>query len=182
MSDFDAIVLAGGTARRLGGVPKHSVEVGGRTLLERTLDAVAGAGRIIVVAGDEVRPLVGDAMVVREDPPLAGPAAGIGAGLGCVTAERVLVLACDHPFVADAIGPLLAPSSAEGAIAIDAEGRRQNLLFVVRADALRDAVRRHTSLTNLAVHTLLEPLDLAEIRVSPQALRDVDTWKDLDHG
>jgi molybdopterin-guanine dinucleotide biosynthesis protein A len=177
---FDAIVLAGGTARRLGGVPKHTIEVAGRTLLERTLDAVAGAERIVVVGGEDLRPWVGDATIVREDPPLAGPAAGIGAGLGCVTAKRVVVLACDHPFVAEAIGPLLADSSGAGNIAVDAGGRRQNLLFAVRADALRDAVRQHTSLTDLAVHTLLEPLDLAEIPVPSRALRDVDTWEDLE--
>lgn len=181
MEDFDAIVLAGGTARRLGGVPKHTVEVQGRTLLERTLDAVAGASRIVVVGDDALKPLVGDGIVVREDPPLSGPAAGIGAGLACVTAERVVVLACDHPFVADAIAPLLAAPAGDGNIAVDADGRRQNLLFSVRSENLREAVRRHASLADLAVHTLLESLDLAEIPVPSRALRDVDTWQDLEH-
>ncbi|HUP99928.1 MAG TPA: NTP transferase domain-containing protein [Aeromicrobium sp.] len=180
MGDFDAIVLAGGTARRLGGVPKHTIEVDGRTLLQRALDAVAEAERIVVVGGDELRELVGEAMVVREDPPLAGPAAGIGAGLECVAAERVVVIACDHPFVADAIDPLLRETSGAGTIAVDGGGRRQNLLFAVRSDALREAVRRHHSLANLAVHDLLEPLHLAEVNVPPRALRDVDTWADLE--
>jgi molybdopterin-guanine dinucleotide biosynthesis protein A len=181
VDDFDAIVLAGGTARRLGGVPKHTVEVQGRTLLERTLDAVADAGRIVVVGDDALKPLVGDAIVVREDPPLSGPAAGIGAGLPWVMAERVVVVACDHPFVADAITPLLAASARDGNIAVDADGRRQNLLFSARTAGLREAVRRHESLADLAVHTLLEPLDLAEISVPSHALRDVDTWQDLEH-
>jgi molybdopterin-guanine dinucleotide biosynthesis protein A len=179
VDDFDAIVLAGGTARRLGGVPKHTIEVEGRTLLERSLEAVAEARRIIVVGDEELKPLVGQATVVRENPPLAGPAAGIGAGLDHVTAGRVVVLACDHPFVADAIPPLLAGARGVGNIAVDADGRRQNLLFAVETDALRDAVCRQETLTNLAVHTLLEPLDLTEISVPPHALRDVDTWEDL---
>jgi choline kinase len=38
-----AVVLSGGRARRLDGEPKHQVRVGGRTLLDRTLDAVAAA-------------------------------------------------------------------------------------------------------------------------------------------
>lgn len=181
MEDFDAIVLAGGMARRLGGVPKHTVEVQGRTLLERTLDAVAEARRVVVVGDDSLKPLVGHAIVVREDPPLSGPAAGIGAGLACVTAERVVVLACDHPFVSDAIAPLLAASAGDGNIAVDADGRRQNLLFSARSEALRAAVARHEALADLAVHTLLEPLDLAEISVPSHAVRDVDTWQDLDH-
>ncbi|WP_438949006.1 NTP transferase domain-containing protein, partial [Streptomyces harbinensis] len=36
---FDAIVLAGGAARRLGGADKAAVTVGGRPLLDRVLDA-----------------------------------------------------------------------------------------------------------------------------------------------
>jgi molybdopterin-guanine dinucleotide biosynthesis protein A len=182
MDGFDAIVLAGGTARRLGGTPKHTVVVEGQTLLARTLAAVAGASSVVVVGDADLRPFVGDAALVREDPPLAGPAAGIGAALPHVTAERVLVLACDHPDVADAVEPLLAARGPDGAIAVDAEGRRQNLTFVARSGALRDAVTRQSSLVDLAVHSLLEPLELAEIRVPARALRDVDTWEDLGHG
>jgi molybdopterin-guanine dinucleotide biosynthesis protein A len=182
MDDFDAIVLAGGTARRLGGTPKHAVVVDGQTLLARTLDAVAGAASVVVVGDADLRPLVGNAELVREDPPLAGPAAGIGAALPLVTAERVIVLACDHPDVADAVEPLLAVREADGAIAVDDDGRRQNLTFVARTDALRDAVAKQSSLVDLAVHRLLEPLELAETSVPVRALRDVDTWEDLGHG
>ncbi|MFL6090298.1 MAG: molybdenum cofactor guanylyltransferase [Aeromicrobium sp.] len=181
MDGFDAIVLAGGTAERLGGVAKHAIEVGGRTLLERTLAAAAEAAHVIVVGDDSLKPLVGRATVVREDPPLAGPAAGIGAGLADVTADRVLVLACDYPDAAEAVAPLLTTDFAgDGAIAVDGDGRRQNLLFVARTDALRAAVARQETLTNLAVHRLLEPLDLTEISVPAHALHDVDTWEDLN--
>ncbi len=182
MDDFDAIVLAGGTAKRLGGTPKHTVVVDGQTLLARTLEAVARAASIIVVGDADLRPLVGEAEIVREDPPLAGPAAGIAAALPSVTAERVIVLACDHPYVADAVEPLLGAVGPDGAIAIDAEGRRQNLTFVARTDALRAAVARRPSIIDLAVHSLIEPLDLTEIGVPARALEDVDTWEDLGHG
>ena len=37
---LDAVVLAGGAARRMGGVDKPGLEVAGRTLLERVTDAV----------------------------------------------------------------------------------------------------------------------------------------------
>ena len=182
MDAFDAIVLAGGTAQRLGGVPKHSIVVEGRTLLERTLAAVSDAARIVVVGGDELRAHAGDALLVREDPPLAGPAAGIGAALPQVTAGRVIVLACDHPYVADAVRPLLDAGGLDGAIAIDADGRRQNLTFVARTDALRDAVSQQSSLVDLAVHRLIGPLELTEVGVPPHALKDVDAWEDLGHG
>ena len=182
MDDFDAIVLAGGTARRLGGAPKHAIVVDGQTLLARTLAAVAEAARVVVVGDEVLRPLVPGGTVVREDPPLAGPAAGIGAALPHVTAKRVIVLACDHPYVADAVAPLLDAVGPDGAIAIDVDGRRQNLTFVARTDALRAAVERQPSLIDLAVHNLIEPLDLAQISVPARALMDVDAWEDLGHG
>lgn len=37
---LDAVVLAGGAARRMGGLDKPGLEVGGRTLLERVTDAI----------------------------------------------------------------------------------------------------------------------------------------------
>ena len=182
MDDFDAIVLAGGTAKRLGGAPKHSIVVDGQTLLERTLAAVSDAARVVVVGDDLLRPLVGDATLVREEPPLSGPAAGIGAALPHVTACRVIVLACDQPYVADAVRPLLNADGPDGSSAIDAEGRRQNLTFVVRTDALRTAVGQQPTLVDLAVHRLIQPLDLAEVDVPARALKDVDAWDDLGHG
>ena len=99
-----------------------------------------------------------------------------------MTADRVIVLACDHPYVADASSRCSEAVGPDGAIAIDAEGRRQNLTFVARTDALRAAVERQPSLTDLAVHRLIEPLDLAEISVPARALRDIDAWEDLGHG
>jgi molybdopterin-guanine dinucleotide biosynthesis protein A len=182
VDDFDAIVLAGGTARRLGGVPKHTIVVDDQTLLARTLAAVADAAQVVVVGDEGLKAIAGDCTVVREDPPLAGPAAGIGAALPHLTAERVVVLACDHPYIADAIGALLGAAGPDGAIAIDADGRRQNLTFVARTEALRAAVERQPSLVDLAVHRLIEPLDLAEIGVPARALVDVDAWEDLGHG
>ncbi|MFE1500369.1 NTP transferase domain-containing protein, partial [Streptomyces albidoflavus] len=40
---YDAVVLAGGAARRLGGSDKPAVRVGGRPLLDRVLGACPDA-------------------------------------------------------------------------------------------------------------------------------------------
>jgi molybdopterin-guanine dinucleotide biosynthesis protein A len=48
-----AVVLAGGTGARLGGVDKAALEVDGVTLLERTLTATMAATEVVVV-GPEV--------------------------------------------------------------------------------------------------------------------------------
>ncbi|WP_329021309.1 DUF6457 domain-containing protein [Streptomyces sp. NBC_00690] len=76
---FDAIVLAGGRAQRLGGADKPGLSVGGRTLLDRVLAACRGARRTVVVGGRRgtERPVVW----AQENPPGGGPVAALDAGL-----------------------------------------------------------------------------------------------------
>lgn len=173
---WDAIVLAGGRASRLGGVDKLAVEIGGRTLLQRTLDAVSDAGRVVLV-GDVDAP---GAVVVREEPRFAGPAVAVAAGLAEVGADWVLVVAGDHPFLADAIEPLLAARSGDGGIAVGPDGRRQNLMVMAAASALRSSLESQADLVDLPFRRILEPLELAEIAVPERATVDVDTWHDRE--
>ncbi len=152
---WDAIVLAGGRATRLGGASKADLVVDGHTLLERALAAVSDAARIVVV-GDVEAP---GAIVVQESPRFGGPAAAIGAGLAEVTAPWVLLAACDQPFLHEALGPLLQARRGDGAVAVDESGHRQHLLCVASASALKAAAAAQPSLSGLAVHRLLAPLD-----------------------
>jgi molybdopterin-guanine dinucleotide biosynthesis protein A len=94
-----AVILTGGTAARMDGVDKASIEVGGVTLLERALHATSAAVDVVVV-GDEV-PTSRPVTFTREDPPLGGPAAGLLAGLDRLhtSPELVCVLAVDMPKV-----------------------------------------------------------------------------------
>ena len=77
--------------------------VDGITLLDRTLDAVAGAATVVVV-GEVDAP---GAIVVQEEPAVRRPSGGHRRRTGGGHAPWVLIAACDHPFVADAVGPLL---------------------------------------------------------------------------
>ncbi|WP_420497260.1 molybdenum cofactor guanylyltransferase [Parafrankia sp. FMc2] len=96
---WDAIVLAGGLARRMGGVDKATLEVDGARLLDRVLHAVEAARSTVVVGPPRPRP-AGSRRVrwAREYPPGGGPVAAIAAGLRLVEAPVVVVLAVDLPF------------------------------------------------------------------------------------
>lgn len=76
--ELAAVILAGGTAARLDGVDKGSLEHGGTTFLERALEATREVGEVVVV-GDPV-PTTRPVTFVREDPPLGGPVAALVAG------------------------------------------------------------------------------------------------------
>ncbi|MCA6093559.1 molybdenum cofactor guanylyltransferase [Streptomyces sp. SCA3-4] len=185
MTDYDAVVLAGGAARRLGGTDKPAVRVGGRSLLDRVLSACAGAGRTVVVGPR--RPTVRPVTWTREEPPGGGPLAGLAAGLRHVGAGRVLVLSADLPFLqAEAVGALLESADeragAEGAVLTDAGGREQPLVAVYGAEPLRRElgllVAEHGTLHGLPLRLLTDELKLARVH-HPTAAFDCDTWEDI---
>jgi molybdopterin-guanine dinucleotide biosynthesis protein A len=172
--DFSAVVLAGGAGRRLGGVDKGALELGGRTLLARALDAVAGAGEVVVVGEpvDGVR-------TVREEPAYGGPVAGLYAGRDALRepAPWLVVLAVDMPRVTAAtVQRLLGAARGDGAVLVGPDGRRQLALVVApeRLDAVRPDV-----VDGAALHRTLAGLDLAEVAAVGDEHRDVDTWADL---
>lgn len=179
-----AVVLAGGTGARLGGVDKASIEIGGVTLLEHALTATASALETVVV-GDEV-PTSRPVTWTREDPPGGGPAAGLLAGLDRLARDPdlVCVLAVDMPRVSAATVARLTwaveESTADGAVLVDPDGTRQTLAAVYRRAALSSA--RPTDRAGehgLSVRRLVDALDLAEVPTVGDEARDVDTWADL---
>lgn len=182
------MVLAGGTGARMGGVDKAALDLNGVTLLERALAATGSATEVVVV-GREV-PTSRAVTWTVEDPPLGGPAAGLLAGLDRLTSggagpELVAVLAVDMPKVNSGTVARLtwateADPDVDGALLVDADGRRQPLAAVYRVTALAaarpsDPEQRH----GLSVRRLVEGLRLAKVPTVGDEARDVDTWDDV---
>ncbi|MFF5259558.1 molybdenum cofactor guanylyltransferase [Actinomadura viridis] len=136
---YDAVVLAGGRARRLGGADKPGARVGGRALIGWVGEAVADAARLVVVGPP--RPELPHAVVVREDPPGAGPVPALRAGLGEVTAPWTVLLAADLPFLRPAhVAALRDAAARTGAVLVDQDGREQWLAGCWPTGALRAAL------------------------------------------
>ena len=177
-----AVVLAGGGAARMGGVNKGSIEVGGRTLLERVLAALHHVADVVVV-GDEVR-TSRPVTFTREDPPGGGPAAALLAGLRAFAHApvRVIVLAGDMPRVTgDTVDRLEAAveDDVDGAVLVDHDGRAQYLCASYRVAALLAAAPPYEEEHGLPMHRLLAPLSLAEVTAVGEEAADVDTWADV---
>jgi len=179
---FDAIVLAGGRGRRLGGASKPEVVVGGRALLDHALAAVAAADRVVVVGPQDLaRPGV---PTVLEDPPDGGPVAGLAAGLAFLAPDGlVAVLACDVPRAGAALPALLAAAGADdvdGARLVSADGRPQHLVAVYRADALVRALAALPETHGAAMRRLVADLRLVDVPDTSDAGADADTWADVE--
>ncbi|MEU9284438.1 DUF6457 domain-containing protein [Streptomyces sp. NPDC048275] len=196
---YDAVVLAGGAARRLGGADKPGVRVGGRALLDRVLAACADAGTTVVVA--EPRTTARPVAWAREDPPGGGPVAALDAGLRHTTAPYVVVFSADLPFLDEGtVRRLLAPlresgpphdpakpegvreGVPDGVLLTDPDGRDQPLVAAYRAAALRRELSALAAapggLTGLPLRRLTAALDLTRIS-DPVASFDCDTWDDI---
>ncbi len=177
---FAAVVLAGGTAVRLDGADKASLEHAGRTLLEWTIDALIDATEVVVV-GDPV-PTSRPVTFTRESPRYGGPVAALLTGRDALAGRPATlgVLAVDMPHVTAYTFRRLheAARGHDGALLTDADGRRQlaGVLDVARLDGVRPD---HEGQHGMPWHRLLSGLDLAEVSPLGDEARDVDTWEDV---
>lgn len=184
---YDAIVLAGGHGARLGGAAKPQLAIGDATLLDRVLAAVQPAGSRIVVGPPQ--PLPDGVLLVQEEPPGSGPVAGLATGLAQTSADIVVVVAADLPFltveVIEAVHVVLDGGEADVALVMDENGRDQYLLGAWRAAPLRGALLELAPLPGRAMRELVRTLRVARVDVAgpgeaPAPWTDIDTPADLE--
>jgi molybdopterin-guanine dinucleotide biosynthesis protein A len=198
---YAAVVLAGGTSRRWGGIDKTAADLAGRPVLAHVVQGLPADLPVVVVgpAGHPFADLADPARVrwTREDPPGGGPVAGLAAGLAALRSagfedgDDVVLLAGDLPDAGSAVPRLLAalrePAAAEPvdvAVGVDPQGRRQPLLAAYRLAPLRavlaaDAARGLPT-GGRAMRELLGRLRVREVPVSAAEAFDLDTPADLD--
>ncbi|MCI4063341.1 NTP transferase domain-containing protein [Micromonospora sp. R77] len=188
---YAAVVLAGGAARRMGGVDKPALPVGGRPMRDRVLAAVADAEPRVLVGPVDHAPA--GVRVTREQPPGGGPVAATAAGLALLDAgtTTVALFAGDLPLLTpEAVADLLrrlAGSTADGVCHLDGDGRRQQLCGMWRVAALRAALDRLTAerggtLDGAPFRALLGGLTVLEVPWSgsgPPPWFDCDTDEDV---
>jgi molybdopterin-guanine dinucleotide biosynthesis protein A len=181
-----ALILAGGKARRLGGMAKHAIVIDGKTIFERQVAVLKPLVADIMVSApapiDEAYCTLPDTI---ED---AGPLGGIASGLCACMTPWMLVVAGDMPYLSPAVIELLCARAEGDAVAFEIDGRPQPLLCALKQETFetvnaafqageRKASRVLTDL-GLAVTWIHEP----ELRLIDPALRsfaNVNTPADL---
>jgi len=194
------IVLAGGRSTRFGG-DKLAAEIGGRPLLHRALDAVAGVvDEIVVVIGpDGPAPVLPSGIevpvvVARDVVAGGGPLAGLAGGLAAASHPLALLVGGDQP---DLRPPLLrelvrrltpgAGGSSLDVVGLEEDGRLRPLPIALRVATARPAVGvalagGTRSLVGLLARLragALGPEQWRALDPDGASLRDVDTRDDL---
>lgn len=101
--EVTGVLLAGGKSRRMGEDKRYLV-VGEQTLLERGLVVLRSIFQeVLVVIAQDSPPLDVAARVVRDLVPDCGSLGGLYTGLTQATAPCIFVVACDMPFLDQAV-------------------------------------------------------------------------------
>jgi molybdopterin-guanine dinucleotide biosynthesis protein A len=169
-----AAILCGGRGRRMGGVRKPLLEVGGQPILARQLAVLRPLFAEVILVADEAAPFAGFGAPVLVDPePGRGPLLAIAAALREVAPAALFVAAGDMPYLAPAPVALTVERAA-GAVdlAVPYVGGCPQPLHACYRPACLPAMTRALAAGRLAVYGFYPEVRLA--RVTEEELRRLD--------
>ena len=181
-----AAILAGGRARRLGGLNKASLRLGAGRIIDRQLAVLRQVVDNVFMVAPDAGPFADLGLAVVPDAIAdAGALGGIYTAVVASPRERTLVVACDLPFlsaallermVGDGEGDLVIPHGPRGyepLCAVYARGcaepnRRQIARGDLRASGVPDAVRGALHVVEIGPEVLaaLDPDGLMFVNVN----------------
>ncbi len=175
-SRTSALIFAGGRATRLGGIDKALLTLGGRTIVDRVLDALDPlVDERLALTNDRSLADPPGLRLVPDADPHAGVLRALAGGLEAASGELCLVAACDMPFVSRPVFELLLETQA----ARDADvviprvsGRLQPMHAVYRRPPVLGAVGDAIARGQQRLTGYLDALRVVE--VSDDVLRAID--------
>jgi molybdenum cofactor guanylyltransferase len=109
---WSAAILAGGSGRRLGGRDKSTLALDGGRFIDRQVALLGSLTSYVMVVGGPAERCAGlPATAVADLVPGAGALGGLYTALVASPTERVLVVACDLPFLTEPFLAFLMRSS-----------------------------------------------------------------------
>jgi molybdopterin-guanine dinucleotide biosynthesis protein A len=187
MISWTAAILAGGQARRLGGIDKSALVVGARSILDRQLTLLRGLTRhLLIVTNDRSRVQPVGVPVVVDRIGGAGALGGLYTALVEAPTEQVLVIGCDMPFLTAPFLQFLVERGrdTDAAIPRDEQGRHPLCASYARRTAPHfharikaGDLRIGEALMDLTVREV-GPGDLAPFNLDGRLLLNVNTPAD----
>lgn len=180
------VVLAGGRGRRMGGVDKGWMELGGRPLVVHVLQRFAPQVSEVVISANrnlERYAGLGHAVVIDEAPGFSGPLAGLLAALCHARFELVCTVPCDSPLVPLDLVVRLRNALQEGEadVAVARTAYRIHPMFALYRRALRANLREYLAGGERMVQAWQTRQRRVEVSFddSSEALRNINTLEEL---
>jgi molybdopterin-guanine dinucleotide biosynthesis protein A len=99
MSEVSAVILAGGRARRMQGLDKSALDIGGRSILSRQIAVLQALTPEVLIVGGDPAGVPAGVRIVPDRVPDAGPLGGLYTALLDTHAPVLVLVACDMPFL-----------------------------------------------------------------------------------
>ena len=181
-----AAIEAGGKSKRMG-QDKAWIELDGEPLIRRVANVLAQvADEVIVVANDPKYATLG-LRVVPDRFPDGGTLGGIATGVSAATYDRVLVAACDMPFLSAEVWRVLLDHRYEADVVIPKIGGEFETLHALYTKACLASMERSLAAGKLRVISFfdevkVQAIEERELRVADPTLRsftNVNTPEEL---
>jgi molybdopterin-guanine dinucleotide biosynthesis protein A len=170
--------MAGGKSRRMGR-DKAWLDVGdGRPIVRRVIDVLSlVADEVFIVANDERYRSLG-LRIVPDRFPDGGVLGGIATGIGAAAHDRVLVAACDMPFLRPEVFRLLVERSEGWDAVMPKVGDEYEALHALYTKACLAPIERALAAGKMRVISFfgdvrLRTIDEAELRAVDPDLRSI---------
>ncbi|MFB2668512.1 molybdenum cofactor guanylyltransferase MobA [Shewanella xiamenensis] len=142
---IDAVILAGGMARRMGGDDKGLVELNGKAMIEHTIERIKPQVKEILINANRNQTRYaefGFTVLSDEHTGFLGPLAGMITAMGHTQTDYLLVVPCDCPLLPrDLVARLLAAIEANDAeLAVASDGEREQPVVMLLKPSLRESM------------------------------------------
>ncbi|MCL1090810.1 molybdenum cofactor guanylyltransferase [Shewanella profunda] len=142
---IDAVILAGGMARRMGGDDKGLVELNGQAMIKHTIDRIKPQVKEILINANRNQTRYaefGFRVISDEHSGFLGPLAGMLTALGHTKADYLLTVPCDSPQLpTDLVERMLNAIETKGAdMAVASDGEREQPVVLLMKPSLRDSM------------------------------------------
>jgi molybdenum cofactor guanylyltransferase len=185
MRGIVAGIFVGGRSSRMGGRPKGLIEARpGTTLVGRWRALFDAAGLPCVLVGaneayaNEAVPMIPDASAEDE----LGPLGGLLALFDHAEERLAIAVACDMPFVSEALLRRLVDAPEAPAVAVRRDGRWEPFFARYDPRKILPIARSQASARRLSLQALLDAVAACELTLEPALaaeLRDLDTPEDV---
>jgi molybdopterin-guanine dinucleotide biosynthesis protein A len=158
------VIQAGGKSTRMGGRPKALLELGGRRIIERVLDAVAPVvdDVLIVTNTPEVYAFLGLPMLADAYPE-HGSLGGIFTGLAAASGQAAFTVACDMPFLHRDVARLLIERAGEADVVIPRVGAQLETLHAVYGKACLPVIEARLQAGRLKIIGFFDEVRVLEV-------------------
>jgi molybdenum cofactor guanylyltransferase len=152
-----AAILAGGLATRFGGRDKSALVIEGRSILERQLTELSTVvDEIMIVGGPAPVERTGaiELRTIADIVPGCGPLGGLHAALTAMRGDRLVVVACDMPYLEAALVDYLFSCVGNAAVVVPETDRGYHPLCAVYTRACLEPVAARLAERRLVLREL----------------------------